>query len=434
MLRSNFKVHWDKYRIWKRATISKTEIEEMVLEFPDKNWNWKELSYNRSVSFGIYLKFPDKDWTWLGLSTKVTGKLLTDYPTLPWVWDVVAAHVEIGFVESHPEFPWNYWLVSRRDDLSAEFVEKNLDLPWDWDVIAQKTNLDLNFISKIRERVHIGCISCRDDLTPEFVDSHPDWGWDMGILSKNVKFPISWFEDKMYSPTESVQSAYWVERLKPKHNFREASTSSTFLYWEFDGMFKDSDNFEEFVKMTEEGCDIQRAVWAWFSSKNSITLDFVLRHKNKPWNWIFLSGNSIITEKFILDNPDLPWVWEWVWCVNPNTGYDFALKYQDLIGRHMWGSDKITLDFLRLFPVEKISFQVLSWNMCVTAEIYRYYSDQEWDYAGLSTNSCLDSGSYLFNSFQKDCASRRECISALLNEHPTVYHLRNLIVEYVDWE
>ena len=430
MSRSDFESCLPEYRKWKRSNMAMTEIEIMICEFPDRDWDWKSLSYNSSVSFEMYLKFPDKDWCWIGLSAKATGKFLVDRPDLPWVWDVVAAHVEIGFIDVHPNIPWNYWVISRRNDLSEDFIIKNIDLPWDWVVLSE--NISLDFIGKVRGMLDMCHVSARKDITPEFVGLHPDWGWDISCLAKNVKFPISWFTDKNYIPTETVLIE-WQEREKSIRTFRQAMSDPAEFFWEF-SKYNTEDNSKEFMRMVDMGEVTREDFWFWFSASKYISLDFILRHINKPWFWTRLSQNPIVTEKFVMDNPDLPWDWVELWVANPNTGHDFAIKYKDRIGNSLFSSDKITLDFLKRFPVENIFFNLLSWNKCLTAEIYRYYSDQRWDYIGLSMISCLDSSDYLFENFLKDCAKRRGCIVGVLWAHPVMYPLRNLVADYVDWE
>lgn len=419
------------YKKWKISTMGVTDLESIVSEFPDKPWDWGSLSYNTSISFEMYFKFPDQNWNWLGLSTKATGKLLLDHPNLPWVWHVVSKHIELNFIESNPQFSWDYWVISRREDLTADFVSKHLHMFWDLSIIASNIALDLNFIGETRHLLDMNYVSSREDITPEFVDIHPDWGWVMGCLVKNTNFSLSWFEAKKYSPNE-IELVELQRRTKMQVSFSKAVNDENLSLYEF-AVYATKDNVVKFMEMADEGVYMRDFVWFWFACVSDITLDFILRHKDKPWNWSVLSSNSIVTEKFVGDNLNLPWDWDELWVKNPNIGCNFILRHKDRIS-DLWISPKITFDFLRRFSEESISFGSLSWNTCFSAEIYRYYSDRSWDYHGLSMISCLDSEQYLRKNFQIDCGVRRSSIAGVLKGHLALYPLADLICEYVSWE
>ena len=65
-----------------------------------------------------------------------------------------------------------------------------------------------------------------------------------------------------------------------------------------------SEYFWKFVLKYSDKLD-----WCEISRSPNITMDFIEKYPDKPWNWSCISRNPNVTMEFIEKHPDKPWDW-----------------------------------------------------------------------------------------------------------------------------
>ena len=66
--------------------------------------------------------------------------------------------------------------------------------------------------------------------------------------------------------------------------------------------------------------------WCKLSRNENITMDIVRDNPDKPWDWDGLSCNKNITINIIRDNPDKPWDWSGLSCNSFNSDKELFYK------------------------------------------------------------------------------------------------------------
>ena len=55
--------------------------------------------------------------------------------------------------------------------------------------------------------------------------------------------------------------------------------------------------------------------WYYISLNSNITMEIIEKYPNKPWNWGGISMNPNLTMEIIEKYPNKPWNWEWISCI-----------------------------------------------------------------------------------------------------------------------
>ena len=64
------------------------DIEQVIKNFPDEDWNWCGLSCNPNITWDIVQDNPAKPWDWIYLSgnPNITWDIVLDNPDEKWDW------------------------------------------------------------------------------------------------------------------------------------------------------------------------------------------------------------------------------------------------------------------------------------------------------------------------------------------------------------
>ena len=155
-------------------------------------------------------------------------------------------------------------------------------------------------------------------ITPiTFIDAHPEYPWVWGRYGVSANHTVSIEYIKTHpdpSRRDGIGSAepwYWGEsgvsanpnltmefvRDRPEYSW----------YYECSG-YGISNNHGPIIMDVLEASP-HPGLWSFESANPGITLEFIEKHSDKPWNWGKggLSSNRVVTPEFVLKNRDKPW-------------------------------------------------------------------------------------------------------------------------------
>ena len=95
----------------------KTELEKLILKYPDKPWDWERISENPNITMDFIDTHPDKPWDWRWISGNPT--------------------VTMDIIDAHPDKPWSWEWISLNPNLTMDFIDAHPDKPWDWQRVSQ---------------------------------------------------------------------------------------------------------------------------------------------------------------------------------------------------------------------------------------------------------------------------------------------------------
>ena len=113
----NIHYPWDWSALSSRLPLTK----KIIAKFAEK-LSFRHISENPHVTIDIILSFPQKNWDWLRLSSVLPMSVIQEHP-----------HQDLanGF------WKWNWYHVSRNHNVSWEFVERHPSAPWSFFALSQ---------------------------------------------------------------------------------------------------------------------------------------------------------------------------------------------------------------------------------------------------------------------------------------------------------
>ena len=176
------------------AYLPQTELEKLLIKYPDKPWDWEQISANPNLTLDLIDAHPDKPWYWywISLNPNCTMDFIDAHPDKPWSWESISQNpnLTLDFIDAHPDKPWDWRWISENPNFTLDFIDAHPDKPWDWEWISGNPN-----------------------LTMDFIDAHPDKPWDWEKISQN-KF--GWKEDNTIRYYKKRQTKTIRQTLKLK--------------------------------------------------------------------------------------------------------------------------------------------------------------------------------------------------------------------------
>jgi hypothetical protein len=214
-----------------------SDIEKLILQYPDKNWDWSVLS-ERNVAISslfiarnidlpwdldglvssfpwsemlpIVLKNPDKQWHWswisswsmsnteiLQLDKKLNFAILSlhadlnfivSHPHYQWNWANISDRIDVqlpNYVLKYPELPWDYFALSKSPFLGTALIEAHIDKPWNWDTLSLNVSIDWNFIKKHLDKPwNWEKLSMSTITTWDIISNNLNWNWNWQVITK----------------------------------------------------------------------------------------------------------------------------------------------------------------------------------------------------------------------------------------------------------
>jgi len=261
-----------------------SELERIILAYPDKEWDMKWLSMNPNIS----LKFIDDnqkfewDFQYLSQHPKLTSEFIKKYNNKEWNKYFLAnnQNLSIEYIFENIEFDYHKTLnISCNHTLTIDFIKKNLNYPWAWNALTIcmpmhhiRHNPDLPWgLNYHNQNLHITCLDCISEfknaykfvpkldysnpinadlrkissihhvleiennptLTLEIIHSYPNYQWDFSKISKNYFYhnEKSYYSNiivKWYKKTKLIQKIWRVievmtiEQMKPDGKYMQS--------------------------------------------------------------------------------------------------------------------------------------------------------------------------------------------------------------------
>lgn len=305
-----------------------SQLERLVIEFPDKPWNFENLSCNPAITFEFVKNNPSFSWDYYSFSgnnPNITWGIVKQNPNFCWgfsslirnpciTWDIVQNNWDL--------FPTKY-RFSKNPNVTKEIILDNPGIPWRMDWVATTISLDFDSAKNFTleglytslgtlTRDYYDMLSMNDGIFFEDIKKNPDKPWNSDFVSLNPN--ITW------------------DIVRDNPDFR----------WNYEYL----------------SCN-----------HNLITWDLVESNPDKPWNYLYLSMNRNISWDVIKANPDKPWNFLFL-PRNPN----------------------ITMYIIKSNPDKFSSYKHLSYNPNLTYEFVKNNIDKDWDYNLLSKNDFGCSG------------------------------------------
>lgn len=220
-----------------------SELEKILLYYPNKNWDFKYLSKNPNIS--------------------------------------------LEFIENNSQFQWNYYYVSEHPRLTPEFIIKHADKKWNMVQLASNKYLSIEYIldkinpkywskSKISNNLTININILKKNL-------HIDWNWHN--LTINPSISIDDISNNTNLPWGIQHLTYiieWPYCIKQKlnenlkENKKKINKNSIDVPYNIEALFYQNDNF-----------DIYNTSW-----RGDLTLSLIKENKYYPWNFKIMSDNT----------------------------------------------------------------------------------------------------------------------------------------------
>jgi hypothetical protein len=122
----------------------------------------------------------------------------------------------------------------------------------------------------------------------------------------------------------------------------------------------------------------------WYILSRDLSLEWIEKYPNKPWDWRVLSRNHNLTLEWIEKYPDKPWDWN---CFglsdNPSITLEWLEKYPDK--PWYWGryglskNPNLTVEWFEKYPDKHWSWDCLSENPSITLEWNEKYPNKSWN-------------------------------------------------------
>lgn len=147
--------------------------------------------------------------------------------------------------------------------------------------------------------------------------------------------------------------------------------------WDFGVLSHNPNITEEFVEMFigEE--------WNWtYLSLRSFTIDFLRKHKAKPWRWEWLSANTKIGEEHL---DEFPWD-EDMLSANPSMYLHLTKNPDEICWHRMSGNEALTLEFVKANLDEDWDWAELSEHSVITPEFVEDNIKYQWKWDALANN------------------------------------------------
>lgn len=220
-----------------------SELEKILLSFPNKNWDFKYLSMNPNIS--------------------------------------------LQFIENNPQFQWNYYYVSEHPKLTPEFITKNKDKRWNLIQLASNKNLSIEYILNNIEPKYWSKtkISSNLTLTIDILKKHLHIDWHWHNLTLNPSISINDISDNTNLPwgvqnlAYIIEWPYCIENKLNKHlkeNIDKLHKKSIEVPYNIEALFYQNDNFDIY--------NINRI--------GDLTLKLIKENIYYPWDFKVMSDNT----------------------------------------------------------------------------------------------------------------------------------------------
>ena len=334
------------------------EYSQLILDFPDEDWNWWNLSRSPWILFVVICTYSNQRWDWYNVSCNpcVTWDNIMDNPGLNWDW---------GGISSNP-------------NITLDIIRNNLECNWEWDRICiSDFDVYQSFADIIPKDEHNVCIyKCW-----EHIYKNPDSTWEQiyhGL--QEFSYMAEMYNISMHpSVTPTIVDTY------------------NDIRWDITGLCLNP-NFEWgfIVKQLKDDPEIE--LWRILyiiSSQSNITWEIIKKNPDFPWYLAGVNRNPNLSIKHVLSNLDWKWDWDTIYCIS-----DIDVKHVFKLPISKKQKDKTIIEILKNNTENTIWFQIQTYylkkghtNMsgfgeheCITWNIVKSNPRLDWDMETISKN------------------------------------------------
>ena len=371
-----------RYSKWKGLN-GHTYLEELIIRFPEKDWNWYHLSRNASISMQFISKHERYPWEWNAVSSNPNLKIGYVIANLNKKWDWGSISQNPGIfpedIDRHPNLPWEWRYISSNPNVRPDFYELHKEKDWDiiWGLSRNPHfagKLQLNF-SEMSETDLMIC-SKVEHVNLEYVIAHPEIRWD-------------W-----HSYTSSYARTYGIEKI----------LENPHLPWVTSRIFSSAPINEKLLSLPD-------VHWQSLSFNENLTDDLVERYIDKPWDWYKV-------------------------VIGKNISFEFAMRHVEdtrLQKYAIFGTKKIPKSMLKNTKNNPIFeyMSAISMNRHLTPGVICDLSSRV-DWCMLSYNSFLCSED-MDSEIRRDIKDRQSVVSRCVTDMGICSDVANVIDSYVSW-
>jgi len=220
-----------------------SELEKIILAYPDKDWDFKWLSMNPNIS--------------------------------------------LKFITNNPQFKWSYYYMSSHPRLTVDFIKENENKKWDMRKLSANKYLSIEFIlneinSKYWSKTKL---SNNKTLTIEIIKKYLYIDWHWHNLTLNSCISVADISCNLHLPwgiQYILYTIYWPDCINSKINkclkeqVEYINKKSIEVPNNIETLYYENDTF-----------DIYNINW-----RGDITLDIIKNNINYPWDFRAISDNQ----------------------------------------------------------------------------------------------------------------------------------------------
>jgi len=268
---------------------------DIILKYPNRKWDWNQVSLNIKTP---YFELEKHDFPWKTNFLKINKnqkppnekynisfEYLVENSTKKWPWSLFSDKFSLEQILSEPNLPWNWEVLSSRNPNITQILD-NIDKPWNFQEIALSENIDYNdfieynFLWKNVSRKRKTIIRICD------VANYPNYNWNFyslslsnirySVLAQRFSWPLKFNVYNRWSTLKDCEDCDWNDIYKR-------------FYIELieNGVWNSGPKKGESVD------------YGFLSDSNYLDYDYVLKNKDKKWNWVKIEQNFLSTLKKI---------------------------------------------------------------------------------------------------------------------------------------
>jgi hypothetical protein len=297
---------------------------EIIINNPTIPWEWTNISLNKNITWDIIINNPDYPWDW---------DYLSRYKPITWCiikqnidlfkerlnWDLLGKNWDFEILENLGlSVPWNFQNLSYFNPIiNWDVVIKYKDQDWNWDCLSESENLDYNIIVEyIYKPWNWDKISSNLKITSQVLSTNQNWNWNYLSYNKSITEEIlldhknkPWNYSKLSSSRNSISKEFVLNNPDKPWDYNKLAANNIIIIDKITDWNLVSEKLSlDFIKENINLFTTDQS-WRCISRNENMNFDFILEHKDKPFDWITISYSNYITYEIVSKNRNLPWDW-----------------------------------------------------------------------------------------------------------------------------
>lgn len=357
---------------------------QRIFEALPNNWEYTYLSQNPNIDAVFAYKYKNDDWD-----------------RSDWDWFILSSRASMKDVINNPDIPWRGWGLSKSSKITIDDVKNNPQIDWDYSYLFSNHNIDIDELIYYNRLIDYNSLSRNNSITIDFILNNINKPLNFYDISLNAKITLN---DVLGNPQVKwdyifvyINQNITLEECEVLYNRKLINhwydISEKITYGDIDFILRHKDKKWDW-KLLSSRIDVRDIIqhldlpWKWdrISENPTLSLKIIVDNPHLPWNWENIGYNPCITIKFILDNKDKNWDWYCV-SINPSITADDILTIKDIpwdidaLQYNEFKYSKILIDHhihkLRIIRKKVKSFKIKKWYklylMTKTEAFWKWY-------------------------------------------------------------